>query len=92
MNDTASMERLEEEGPGASGYASFVLRCWTGQAGQVHARLMDIHTGITHLLGDLGDLPELVQQLVAGAPMVPERADDSAEQVGKEKPNRRRKE
>ena len=46
-------------------FASFVLRCWKGESGQVRARLLDVHSGVSHPLADLADLPGLVDRLLA---------------------------
>lgn len=49
------------------GYTSFVLRCWVGEDGRVHARLIDIRTRVEHVVGNLSRLPGLVQGLIVNA-------------------------
>jgi hypothetical protein len=48
-------------------YASFVLRCWTGDLGQIRARLIDVHSGVSRPVNDLAELPGLVRHLVEQA-------------------------
>lgn len=49
------------------GYTSFVLRCWVGEDGRVHARLIDIRSQVEHVVGNLSRLPGLVQGLIVNA-------------------------
>jgi len=58
-------------------YASFILRCWIGEGGRLYARLIDIRTGVGHVVGSLALLPNLVHRLVANAP--PADAETQAE-------------
>ena len=55
---------IRHEEPNLPHYASFVLRCWTGEDGHVRARLIDAHSGVGHPIGELGDLPQLVRRLL----------------------------
>ena len=48
-------------------YASFILRCWTSDAGQLRARMIDVRSGVSRPLADLAELPGLVRHLMAEA-------------------------
>ncbi|MBN1657288.1 MAG: hypothetical protein JXA93_02750 [Anaerolineae bacterium] len=61
-------EIRQDREPAAPHYTSFILRCWVGEEGQVHARLIDLRTGVGHVVGRLALLPDLVRHLVATAP------------------------
>jgi len=61
---TRSLDNQEAESPH---YASFILRCWTSDLGQIRARLIDVHTGVSRPVTDLDELPGLVRHLVAQA-------------------------
>ena len=65
-------------------HASYILRCWTGDLGQIRARLVDVHSGVTWPVPNLVDLPGLVQRLMVQAtPDAEEQtADDSAPALG----------
>jgi hypothetical protein len=72
-------------------YASFILRCWMGEEGQLRARLIDIRTGVGHVVGSLALLPDLVRRLVTNAP--PPDAETQAEdspRLDQINPNNRR--
>jgi hypothetical protein len=49
-------------------YVSFILRCWTGEEGQLRARLIDVRTDVGHIVGSLALLPDLVRRLMTNAP------------------------
>lgn len=49
-------------------YTSFLLRCWIGKEGQIHARLIDLRTGLAHVVVSLAFLPELVRRLALNEP------------------------
>ncbi|MBN1537944.1 MAG: hypothetical protein JW908_14490 [Anaerolineales bacterium] len=66
-----------EQEPNPPGYCSFVLRCWTGDDGRVHARLIDIRTNVGHAVGKLSCLPDLVRRLVMNAAEIEALANDS---------------
>ncbi len=44
--------------------ASFVLRCWIDAEGEVHTRLIDVHSGVSYPLAHQSDLPELIWRLL----------------------------
>jgi hypothetical protein len=67
MSDTVPVPFSSHEEPQPPRYASFILRCWTGDTGSMHARLIDVHSGVARPVSDLADLPALVRTLVAAA-------------------------
>lgn len=64
MSDTISAPPFNSEASESPYYASFVLRCWTCETGQIRARLTDVHSGISYPVTDLADLPGLVRRMV----------------------------
>ena len=64
MSDTVPAPRFDSEASESPHYASFVLRCWTCETGQIRARLTDVHSGISYPVTDLADLPCLVRRMV----------------------------
>ncbi len=43
--------------------ASYVVRCWADEHGQMHAMLVDVRTGASHPVADVNGLPELLHEL-----------------------------
>ncbi|MEA3396963.1 MAG: hypothetical protein U9R05_05825 [Chloroflexota bacterium] len=43
---------------------SFVVRCWIDAEGEVHTRLIDVHSGVSYPLARQSDLPELIRRLL----------------------------
>ncbi len=68
MSDTVPAPPFDSEARESPHYASFVLRCWTCEMGQIRARLTDVHSGISYPVTDLADLPGLVRRMVTQAP------------------------
>ncbi len=66
MDDKQPAHILDEERHKPPTYASFVLRCWTGDAGQIRARLIDLNSGVSYAVADLARLPGLVRHLTTG--------------------------
>ena len=64
MSDSVPLQSLDNEESTAPHYASFVLRCWTGDLGRIRARLIDVHSGVSRPVNDLADLPGMVRHLV----------------------------
>ena len=64
MTDAIADEPANLEPPTSPHHASYILRCWTGDLGQIRARLIDVHSGTTWPVADLVDLPGLVQRLM----------------------------
>jgi hypothetical protein len=64
MNDNPSHPPPDQEMTTSSHHASYILRCWTGDLGQIRARLIDVHSGVTWPVADLFDLPGLLQRLM----------------------------
>ena len=56
-------EELEQD---PSYYVSFMLRCWSGADAQIHARLIEVPSGISHPVANLSDLAGLLQDLLLG--------------------------
>ena len=50
--------------PAQGAHASFVLRCWIADEGQVRARLINVRSGISHAVAELSELPGLIGRLV----------------------------
>ena len=48
----------------SSRYASFILRCWTGEGQPMRLRLVDVNSGTSHTLNDLSQLPGLLLALL----------------------------
>ena len=67
MTDAIADEPANLEPPTSPHHASYILRCWTGDLGQIRARLIDVHSGTTWPVADLVDLPALVRRLMAQA-------------------------
>lgn len=67
MSDTSQAPAFDSREPEPPHYASFVLRCWTGDLGQIHARLIDVHSGVSRPVSDLAELPGLVRHLIEQA-------------------------
>jgi hypothetical protein len=65
MPDIIQSQPGEDEESFLPDYASFILRCWTNRQGRVRARLIDVHSGVSHPVASLAALPELVHRLVA---------------------------
>jgi hypothetical protein len=63
--DTVLRHPTEGEGTVGPRYASFILRCWTSDGGELRARLIDVRSGISRPLADLSELPGLIRQLTA---------------------------
>ncbi|MGD1994708.1 MAG: hypothetical protein PVI59_16065 [Anaerolineae bacterium] len=59
------VESLDSEELGSPLYASFILRCWIDQSGQTRARLVDVQSGVSHMLNDLDAVSDLVRRLLA---------------------------
>ncbi len=59
------VESLDSEEVDSPLYASFILRCWTDQCGQTRARLVDVQSGVSHVLNDLDAVPDLVRNFLA---------------------------
>jgi hypothetical protein len=59
------VESFDREEAGSPLYASFILRCWIDQSGQTRARLVDVQSGVSHMLNDLDAAPDLVRHLIA---------------------------
>ena len=57
----------KSEDPNLSHYVGFILRCWTGQGEQIHARLVEVHSEASHTVADLNKLLALVHRLVTEA-------------------------
>jgi len=68
MSDTVPTPPFDSEESKSPHYASFILRCWTCETGQIRARLTDVHSGVSCPVTDLADLPRLVRRMVAQAP------------------------
>ena len=52
--------------PAQATHCSFVLRCWIGEQGQVHSRLISVSSGTYYnSVIELSDLPDLLHRLVA---------------------------
>jgi hypothetical protein len=64
MTDATAEEPTHLEPSTPSHHASYILRCWTGDLGQIRARLIDVHSGVTWPVADLVDLPALVKRLM----------------------------
>ena len=64
MIDAISDRPADAETPASPHHASYILRCWTGDVGQIRARLIDVHSGATWPVADLVDLPALVRRLM----------------------------
>lgn len=69
MTDAIPGRPADPEPRTSSHHASYILRCWTGDLGQIRARLIDVHSGVTWPVADLVDLPGLVQRLMARDPI-----------------------
>ena len=67
MIDAISDRPADAETPASPHHASYILRCWTGDVGQIRARLIDVHSGATWPVADLVDLPALVRRLMVPA-------------------------
>jgi hypothetical protein len=63
--ETQPVDPLDSEEMGSPLYASFILRCWIDQSGQTRARLVDVQSGVSHMLNDLDAAPDLVRHLIA---------------------------
>ena len=61
------IEKPPEQESHLPNYTSFVLRCWVSEDGQVHARLIDIHTRVEYFVSHLIHLPELIRRLLQSA-------------------------
>ncbi len=59
------VESFDSEEVGSPLYASFILRCWIDQSGQTRARLVNVQSGVSHVLNDLDVVPDLVRRLIA---------------------------
>jgi len=46
-------------------FTSLILRCWRGEMGQLRIRLVNVNSGVSHLVADLNELPDLVRRQVA---------------------------
>ena len=46
-------------------HASFVLRCWSVESGDMRTSLVDVRTGNAYPLADLIQVPELLSHLIA---------------------------
>jgi hypothetical protein len=68
MTECARVPDPDNVGIESPRYASFILRCWIGEEGQLRARLIDIRTGVGHIIGNLDLLPDLVHRLVTNTP------------------------
>lgn len=64
MKDAIADEPADLQPSTSPHHASYILRCWTGDMGQIRARLIDVHSGVTWPVADLLDLPGLVQRLM----------------------------
>jgi hypothetical protein len=64
--ETQPVDPLDSEEMGSPLYASFILRCWIDQSGGTRARLIDVQSGVSHVLTDLDAVPDLVRRLLAG--------------------------
>jgi hypothetical protein len=60
-----SVESFDREEAGSPLYASFILRCWIDESGQTRARLVDVQSGVSHMLNDLDAVSDLVRRLLA---------------------------
>jgi len=67
MTDTDHTQLSEARDPDLPHYASFILRCWIGEQGQIHARLIDVNSGIGQPLADLEELPRQVRLMMERA-------------------------
>lgn len=65
MSGPSQSQFSQDESAFLPDYASFILRCWTNKQGQVRARLIDVHSGVSHPVTSLTTLPELIRGLVA---------------------------
>ena len=45
-------------------HASFVVRCFVDASGKVHARLIDVATGVVYPLADLSELAACIGRLL----------------------------
>lgn len=59
-------------------YASFILRCQMDTKGKIHARLIDVNSGVSYPVADLAALPEQVRRLVTRSLLAPRTDADSA--------------
>ena len=64
MTNSTHTYPLKDEEPDTIHHASFILRCWTDEAREMRARLIDVRSGISYPLTDLAGLPALVRRLV----------------------------
>jgi len=64
VTDAITDRPVEPEKSTSPHHASYILRCWTGDVGQIRARLIDVHSGATWPVADLVDLPALVRRLM----------------------------
>jgi hypothetical protein len=67
VTDAITDRPVEPEKSTSPHHASYILRCWTGDVGQIRARLIDVHSGATWPVADLVDLPALVRRLMVPA-------------------------
>jgi hypothetical protein len=65
MTDIDQTQLPEAKDSDLPHYASFILRCWTGDKGQIHARLIDVNSGVGRPVADLKDLPDQVRLMMA---------------------------
>jgi hypothetical protein len=79
MKETDQLQPHPAGTPGVPQYASFILRCWTGEGGQIHVRLIDVNTGVGQAVADVADLPQHVRRLMSGIVLpVPEEEGENA--------------
>lgn len=53
-------------------HTSFILRCQTGAGGRLHARLLDVRSGVSCPIDDLDELPGIVRDLLSQASLATE--------------------
>lgn len=68
MCDTDPVLPFDDEEHPPVHYASFILRCWSSDAGHLRARLIDVNSGVSRPVADLAELPALVGSLLAQIP------------------------
>lgn len=64
MKDAILGPPLNPEDTASARHASYILRCWTGDVGQIRARLIDVHSGVAWPVANLLELPGLVERLM----------------------------
>lgn len=67
MQESSQNHAISDPNTDQHAYVSFILRCWVGKGGNIHARLIETNTGASHLITDLDMLAKLVRQLITKA-------------------------